>query len=187
MSYTKVSLPKIRTGAGAPAPKKPNVKVYRADDVLTFPGRNGVEATGTFTLKEGAKGIAIYLTPRSISRQDSTDGDPQDETAGWLAGVAGNRPGDDKYTGGFLQEDLNEGHILITEECGDSAGKRLHGTPCNPLYFSVEGQDNNEAKMSVLTWAQGFRTRNKTLHWTGEDPPVEDAPDLTGSGDGEGI
>lgn len=184
MTYVKVSLPKFRTGAGAPTPKKPNVKVYRAADVLAFPGRNGVEATGAFTLKEGAKGLAIYLTPRSISRQDSTDGDPQDEMAGWLQGVAGQRPGDDKHTGAFLQEDLNEGHILITDECGDGAGKRIHGTPCNPLYFSAEGQDNNEGKMTTLTWTQGIRSRDKSLHWTGEDPPVADAPGLGSDGEG---
>lgn len=186
MTYVKVSLPKIKTGAGAPVPKKPNIKVYRASDVDQFPGRNGVEATGPFTLKAGAKGIAIYLTPRTISRADSTDGDPQDEMAGWIATVAGQRPGDDKHTAGWLQEDLNEGHILVTEECGDGEGKRLHGTPCNPLYFSAEGQDNNEGKMTNLTWTQGQRTRNKTLHWTGEDPPVADAPSA-GSSSGGGI
>ncbi|WP_288370342.1 hypothetical protein [uncultured Algoriphagus sp.] len=184
MTYVKVSLPKIKTGAGAPVPKKPNVKVYRASDVNVFPGRNGVVATGNFTLKEGAKGIAIYLTPRSINRADSTDGDPQDEMAGWIATVGGNRPGDDKHASGWLQEDLNEGHILITEECGDGEGKRLHGTPCNPLYFAAEGQDNNEGKMTTLTWTQGQRTRNKSLHWTGEDPPVADDPVEGSSGSG---
>ncbi|WP_439473820.1 hypothetical protein [Algoriphagus formosus] len=184
MTYVKVSLPKIKTGAGAPVPKEPNVIVMRAADVASMPTRIGVEAQGNITLKEGKTALAIYLTPRSIARMDSTDGDPQDEMAGWIATVSGNRPGDDKHTAAWLQEDLNEGHILITKECGDAEGTRLHGTPCNPLYFAVEGQDNNEGKMSTLTWTQGQRTRNKTMHYTGEIPTLADAPSEGSSGSG---
>lgn len=186
MTYVQVSLPKIKTGAGAPVPKEPNVIVIRAADVESMPTRDGVVAVGDITLKTGKTALAIYLTPRSIARMDSTDGDPQDEMAGWIATVSGNRPGDDKHTAAWLQEDLNEGHILITKECGDAEGTRLHGTPCNPLYFSAEGQDNNEGKMTTLTWTQGQRTRNKSLHYSGVIPTLAAEPS-EGSTVGGGI
>lgn len=184
MTYVKVSLPKIKTGAGAPAPKEPNVLVYRAADVLNFPTRSGVVAVGNLTLKEGAKGIALYLTPSTISRGGTTEGDPNEERAAFVDTVSGQRPGDDKHFAGFLQEDLNEGHILITKECGDAEGTRLHGTPCNPLYFSVEKQDNREGKFSTLTWTQGQPTKNATLHYTGTTPDVADAPSAGSGGEG---
>lgn len=184
MTYVKVSLPKIKTGAGAPAPKDPNIIIMRAADVETMPTRNGVVAVGNITLKAGKTALAIYLTPRSINRADSTDGDPQDEMAGWLANVGGNRPGNDKHADAWLQEDLNEGHIIITKECGDLEGTRLHGTPCNPLYFTAEGQDNNEGKMTTLTWTQALRTRNKSLHYSGTTPTLADAPDEGSSEEG---
>ena len=184
MTYVKVSLPKFKTGGAAPVPKDPNVLVYRASDVLTFPTRNGVEAVGNLTLKEGAKGVALYLTPNTISRGGTTEGEPTEERAAFVDSVSGQRPGDDKHFAGWLQEDLNEGHILITKECGDAEGTRLHGTPCNPLYFGVDKSDNKEGKFSALTWTQGQPSKNATLHYTGTIPPVADAP---GSGsDGEG-
>jgi hypothetical protein len=186
MTYVKVSLPKIKTGAGSPVPKEPNVIVMRAADVDVMPTTDGVSSTGNIILKEGKTAMYIYLTPRSIARMDSSDGDSQDEMAGYIATVSGNRTGDDKHTAGWLQEDLNEGHILITKECGDAEGTRLHGTPCNPLYFSAEGQDNNEGKMTALTWTQGQRTRKKTIHYTGTIPTLAAAP-VEGSAGGGGI
>jgi hypothetical protein len=188
MAYTTVSIPKFKTGAGAAAPKDPNVIFVRASDVLTMPSRDGVLSTSNIALKAGKKAVGVYLTPRSISRADSTDGEAADEMAGWIATVTGQRPGDDRHFAAWLQENVNEGMIIITKECGDAAGTRLHGTPCNPLYMAVEGQDNNEGIMSTLTYTQGQRSKYKTLHYAGTIPELAvDAVLVEGSSASGGI
>jgi hypothetical protein len=183
-----VSIPKIATGAGAPRPKEPNVIFVLASDVQTMPSKDGVVSTSDLVLKAEKKGYAVYLTPRTINRFDSSEGEAADEMAGWLSNFTAQRPGDDQYFAAWLQENLNEGFLILSKECGNSTGTRLQGTPCNPLYMSVEGQDNNEGKMSTLTFVSGQRSFNKMIDYRGADPAVYDNPSTEeGSGGGGGI
>lgn len=189
MSYQKVSIPKFEAGAGAPIPKESNVLIFLASDVQTMPTKNGVVSTSDLVLKEGATGIGIYVNPISIARNDNQEGDANTETAGWRANVASSRPGDDEHFAAWKEQYLNEGVIIITRECGQSKGTRLHGTPCNPMYMSgVEEQDNSEGKMTPLTFVQGQRSKFKTIHYRGAIPAlaanatIEDGSGSAGGG-----
>lgn len=185
--YTKVSIPKLVKGAGAPAPKEPNVIFILATDVLTMPSKNGVVSTSDLVLKPGAEAVGVYLNPRSIARNDNSDGEAQDEVAGWISSFTGARPGDDEHFAAWIQENLNEGVLILTTECGNSKGTRLQGTPCNPLFPAVEGQDTIEGIMSTLSYAQGMRSKNKMIHYRHALPALAaDAVIEEGSG-GEGI
>lgn len=188
MTYTKVSIPKFTAGAGAPAPKEPNVIFVLAKDVLAMPTKNGVVSTSDLTLKVGATAMAIYINPISIARNDNQDGDGNAETAGWISNFSGTRPGSDEHFDAWKQEHVNEGMLVISKECGETKGTRLQGTPCNPLFFSgVEEQDNNEGKMTTLTLVQGMRTKNKMIHYRGAIPTLAaDAIIVDGSGSAGG-
>jgi hypothetical protein len=182
-----VSIPKMGTGAGAPRPKEPNVIFILSEDVLTMPVKNGVVSTTAIALKEGKKGYAVYLNPKSINRFDSSEGEASDEMAGWLSNFSATRPGDDEHFAHWLQEHLNEGFLILSKECGNAVGKRLQGTPCNPLFMSVTGQDNNEGKSSALTFVSGQRSANKMIDYRHTDPPVYDAPGVEEGSDVGGI
>lgn len=187
MTYVKVSIPKIRLGAGAPKPKEPNIYFILSEDVETMPTRDGVVSTSDITLKAGKKAMAVYVNPKSINRFDSSEGETSEEMGGWLSNLEAARPGDDEYFAGWLQEHLNEGFLIITKECGDEKGTRLQGTPCNPLFMTVEGQDNQEGIMSNMTFVSGQRSFNKMTHYRHEDPPVYDPPEMgSASGSGSG-
>lgn len=182
-----ISIPKVATGAGAPRPKEPNVIFILASDVDTMPSKNGVVSNSALTLKAGKKGYAVYLNPKSINRFDSSEGEASDEMAGWLSNFSATRPGDDEHFAHFLQENLNEGFLILSKECGNSIGKRLQGTPCNPLYMAVEAQDNAEGKSSTLTFVSGQRSANKMIDYRHTDPDVYDNPAVDEGSDGGGI
>lgn len=180
-----ISIPKVATGAGAPRPKEPNVIFILASDVLTMPTKDGVVSLSSIALKSGKKAYAVYLNNKSINRFDASEGEASDEMAGWLSNFTGLRPGDDQYFAAWLQENLNEGFLILSKECGNSVGTRLQGTPCNPLYMAVEAQDNNEGKSSTLTFVSGQRSHNKMIDYRHADPPVYDNP-TEGSGSSGG-
>lgn len=187
MTYIQVSIPKIRTGAGAPKPKSPNAILVLATDVLTMPTKSGVVSTSDLVLKAEKKGVAVYFTPKSINRFDSSDGESSNEMAGFISNFVAARPGDDEFFAAWLQEHLNEGFLIISKECGDALGTRLQGTPCNPMYMTVEGQDNEEGIMSTLTFASSQRSANKMIHYRGADPALyDDANQVVGSGSAGG-
>ncbi|WP_162343214.1 hypothetical protein [Cyclobacterium salsum] len=187
MTYVKVSIPKIRLGAGAPKPKEPNVIFILSEDVESMPTKDGVKSTSPIVLKDGKKAMAVYMNPKSINRFDSSEGEASEEMAGWLSNFEGQRPGDDEHFAAWLQEHLNEGFLIITKECGDALGTRLQGTPCNPLFMSVEAQDNQEGIMSTLTMVSGQRSFNKMIHYRDDDPPVYDPPVIGSGSAGSGI
>lgn len=172
MGIVNVSVPKIRTGAGAPKPKEPNVIFILATDVLTMPTKDGVVSTSNLALKVGKKGYAIYLNPKSINRFDASTGETSDEMAGWLSNFSASRPGDDEFFAAFLEGALNEGFLILSYQCGNSTGVRLQGTPCNPMYMAVEAQDNSEGIKSDITFAQGHSSEYKMIHYRGTKPDV---------------
>lgn len=166
-----VSLPKKN---GSPVAKDPNVIIIDCEDVLTWPARNakGVLIAGDIVLKPGAKAIAMYATPSTISRNDTSEGDPDAE--GFIQNVSFERPGDDLEYNEFIQNKVQANLVIITTECSDSTGTRLHGTKCCPLKFKYTGTDNKDAKKSMLEFASVQRGRYKMAHYAGAIPAVAD-------------
>ncbi|EMS34602.1 hypothetical protein C943_03289 [Mariniradius saccharolyticus AK6] len=158
-----------------------------ASDVETMPTTNGVVSTTNLVLKANKKAVSVYLTPKSINRFDASEGETSNEMGGWLSNFTGTRPGDDEFFAAWLQEHLNEGFLIISEECGDNKGTRLQGTPCNPLYMSVEAQDNEEGIMSNLTFVSSQRSANKMIHYRGTLPTAYDPASVVEGSAGGGI
>ncbi len=176
MAYSNVSIPKI-PGAGSPSGKEPNVLFIKVSQILKedgsytgFPTRDGVKSASALTLKEGEAAVGVYITPTTINRFDSSEGDV--DKKGWLHNFIGEHPGDETPFGDFMQDNLNEDFVIITRECGDSNGTRLHGTPCTPMQFAAEGQDSNEGKITTLTCVTTQRLKFKSMHY------VHDLPDI---------
>ena len=191
--YGKVSLPK--KSGGQPVPKDSNVIFIAVGDikrdaqgkVTGFPTRDaqGVLLTGTFELKENAKAYGVYMTPTTISRGDTPEGD--DDAEGFKSTFSGERPGNDLAFAEWVQKNLQEGFIIISRECSDEKGTRVSGTPCNPMKMLPELQDNNEAKKSIMNFEQKMRDGFVTAHYRGTVPALyDDAGDDTGSGSGGG-
>lgn len=187
--FTKVSIPKI-AGAGAPTGKEPNVlfvkvsQIAKVDGKYTgFPTRDGVKSASALTLKDGEEAVGVYITPTTINRFDTSEGDV--DKKGWLHNFTGEHPGDETPFADWLQENLNEDFVIITQECADSTGTRLHGTPCTPMQLQSEGQDNNEGKMSTLTFVSTQRTKVKSMHYVHALPAIA-ADYVEGSGSAGG-
>lgn len=170
----KVSVLKTNANAGAPSPKSPNILLVSTADVLTFPTRDakGVLLTTDLALKPDAKAIAFYATPSTISRTDSAEGDP--DAKGFIQTVAFDHPGDSLEANEFIQNAVNEDFLIITTECSDTSGTRLHGTLCNPMQFTIEEQDNNEGKKKTMTFTQSMRSQYKSAHYPGALPATYD-------------
>lgn len=184
MSYIKVSIPKAKGNPGAPEPKDPNIILINTRDIETFPSRDsgGVRISDDITLKTGEKAIALYATPSTINRWDASEGDP--DAKGFIQNLVFDHPGDELEFNEFVQENIGEDFVIITKECANEKGVRLHGTPCNPMQFNSEGQDNNEGKKTTLTWASVQRSKFKMAHYYGEIPELEDPAEEGSSGDG---
>lgn len=185
MSYVAVSLPKKSGNPGAPLAKDPNVIIVLAKDLDVFPPRDskGVLIAGDITVKTPGKAISFYVTPSSINRWDTTEGD-QDE-AGFIQNFTATRPGDDLEFSELVTELLGEPCIIISKACAELNGVRVQGSPCNPMVLQFENQDNNEANKSTLTFTSSQRSRFKTAHYRGAIPEVAADTDYdSGSGSG---
>lgn len=185
MAYVNASVPKKGKSPGAPRPKNPTILIVNVNDVVADPARDdkGVLVTGDLELKEGATAIAIYATPSTISRGKTVEGDPDQE--GLIDNVSFNHPGNDLEIDEFTQNYLGEGVLIITRECGDNLGTRLHGSICNPMRFTLEGQDNNEGVTNAFTFTQEQRSRFVAAHYRGALPaiaPESDSGSESGSG-----
>lgn len=195
MAYTKVSIPKKSGGSpGAPSAKKPTVIVINVRDVETFPERDsgGVLLVSAIQLKASAKAIGIYATPSSIKRNDGSEGDPDAE--GFIQNVAFEHPGNSLQRDEFVQNNIAEDLILITQ--GETiADTRVHGTPTNPMKMVSEEVDDNTANKATLTFKSALRTKYKAAHYHSALPTLADdavyapvvPPVHQGSGSGGGI
>lgn len=186
----KVSLPKKDGAAAAPVPKFSNVLFIRVRDlakdasgkITGFPTKdaNGVKMTGAFTMTATEKAVGVYCTPSTISRNDTSEGD--DDAVAFIQNFEGHHPGDSLPFNEWVQNNINEDFIIITSECSESDGTRVHGTPCNPMKLTFEGQDNNEAKKGMLKFSQKMRSKFKSAHYTGVLPAIAADADYDGSG-----
>lgn len=182
MSYQKVSLTQKK---GSPRPKSSLIVAIPYDDIETWPSRgpDDIEATGSFTLRTGAVAIGIYATVSTIARADTQDGDPDAE--GFTQTINFDHPGNSKEFEHFVQKFIGKPFILISDECGDGAGKRVHGWKCNPVFFTTEEQDNNEAVKTTLNWATRLRSGYKAAYYSGDIPDL--APDVADDSGSSGL
>lgn len=182
MAYVNASVPKKRGPVGAPRPKNPTIILANIRDVVTDPTRDdkGVLITDDLELRVGATAIGIYATPSSISRGKTIEGD--EDAEGIVDTLTFAHPGSSLEIDEFIQNNLGEGFIIITRECGDGNGTRLHGTICNPMKFTLEGQDDNEAVRNTFTFAQPLPSNLLPGHYRGAIPELADE-----GSDGAGI
>lgn len=177
--YNKVSLPKASGSAAAPVPKDPNVILVDLKDVKQdpitgewtgYPARDGggVKITGNILLNAAAKAVALYMTPTTISRNDTSEGDP--DAVAFTQNFTGEHPGDELEFAEFIQNNINTDWLIISTECSESKGTRLQGTPCNPMKLTFEGQDDKDAKKGKLTFKQDQRSKFKSAHYYGALP-----------------
>lgn len=179
----RVSLKQRR---GTPQPKLSRITLLPYDDIETWPSRGpeDVLTTGDFVLKATAQAIAMYATNSTISRVDTQEGDPDAE--GFLQTISYEHPGNAVETEEFIQKYLGKPFVVISEECGDNLGNRIHGWKCNPVFFTVEEQDNNEAVKKTLNWSQRVRSKYKSGIYQGAAldyaPYAEDGSGSAGGG-----
>ncbi len=182
MTYVPVSVPKSGANPGRPKGKNPNIIIFRMDDVETFPTRdaNGVqsEAGKNLALKSGASAIAIYATPSTIKRYDTGEGDP--DAKGWIQNLEFEHPGDEVAFEEWKENNINENLGAITYRC-DGSAKKLQGTPCEPLQFEVEEQDDNEALKSKVTLKSLMRGA-KSMVYLGDLPALDTDSGSTAEG-----
>ncbi|SEG62747.1 hypothetical protein [Sphingobacterium lactis] len=179
MPYQRVSLKKK---SGAPKPVNSQIILIPYDDIATFPTR-GIEdvlVTGDITMKAAATAIGLYATSSSISRPDNLEGETDEE--GFIQTLTFTHPGNYLEIEEFKQKWIGQPFIAITDECGDGKGKMVHGWQCNPLYFGLENQRNNEANKSTFNFAQKIRGQFVAGFYQGANPAL--APDTTGSASG---
>lgn len=190
--YTKVSLPK-KSGAASPVPKDSNVIFINVKDlkktagkITGYPARDagGVKLSGNIELEAEAKAIGIYCTPSTIKRMDTSEG--SEDAMGFSQAVEVEHPGDELEFNEFVQANINEDFIIITAECSDATGTRVHGTPCNPMKLTFESQDDNEAKKGMLKYKSSMRSKFKMAHYAGTLPALADpkAEEVGSSGAG---
>ena len=179
MAYTRVSLKQKK---GAPRPKSSLIVLVPYDDIATWPtrGEDDIQTTGDLALANGALAIGMYATATTISRVDTQEGDPDAE--GFLQTIAFDHPGNSLEFEHFVQKWIGKPFIVISTECGDQNGQRMHGWKCNPVYFTVEAQDNNEAVKTTLNWSTRLRSGYKSAFYDGAMPTL--APDPAGEGSG---
>lgn len=168
---TRVSL---KQRSGSPKPKSSRIILIPYDDIETWPERaaGAVLTTGNFALKASATAIGMYATGSTISRADTQEGDPDAE--GFIHTLTYEHPGNALETEEFIQRNIGKPFIAISEECGDGYGTRIHGWKCNPIHFTVEEQDNNEAVKKTLSWATRVRSSRKSGIYQGTIPAIAD-------------
>ena len=184
MAYVNASVPKKRGPVGAPRPKNPTIILINTRDVVEDPERDdkGVLISDDIELKPGATAIGIYATSSSISRAKTIEGD--EDAEGIVDTLTFAHPGSSLEIDEFIQNNLGEGFIAITRECGDGQGTRLHGTICNPMKFTLEGQDDNEAVRNTFTFTQPLPSNMMPAHYRGAMPALAPGGEGTASGSG---
>lgn len=182
--YTKVSIPKNGDGAGCPSPKLSDIIVMDVEDIETEPTRTvgDVTVTGNYTLKDGAKAVCIYGTPKTVATTEEYSGDA--DSRGVKQGVEFEHPGNSKDAKNFIEAFMNKGVVILTKECNGTAAGRVqaYGSKCNPLYLTVERTDTSEANKRKLTWKQDIVDKFLPADYEGELPALADAATAANEG-----
>lgn len=149
--YVAVSVGKSATpGIGAGGNKVDQITIYRKEDVLTFPARDGkgVLITDDIVMKPGKYAIQIYGQLETINKGFTTEGDGDGRgfkhTTGW------SHPGDELEIMEFIQNYNGVDVYIVIQKC-NSNRKTLLGSPCAPLRIAVEGTDDQENNGNAFT------------------------------------
>lgn len=167
MTYIRTNVVKpLGTSPGASAPKDPNVTIVAVDDIATWPGRdpNGVNHTGNFVLKPGAKMIQFYMTPSSIKAPVESEGD--EDAVAFKHKFEGEAPGNDLNLAEAVQNWMGVNCIIIHGSCHDSF-KKVMGTKCSPLQLKASLQDDKDARKWKLSFEAFVSTGYVPGHYTG--------------------
>ncbi|MGJ8760377.1 MAG: hypothetical protein ACSHXA_07505 [Polaribacter sp.] len=195
-NYRKsVAAPKI--GAGAAKPKKGNITVIFADDVLSFPERdaNGVRMLGNIIVKADATMHTLHMVPSSQKMTDEIVGDEGFEA--FDKKTEGIHAGNSLDIREFRKNTLGVGVILIYGAgCGANQGD-VFGSPCNPMYLKGSySSDTDGVKNTMMyealikdseaigyyegeiTLAENFVAATVALDLTETNGPVQQLPSL---------
>ena len=158
---------KPANNSGLPSAKYGYLYVAHADDVVTFPefDESGIATVGDIVMKENTNFTLLYLTPSKQKFNVDTQGELQ--SRGLIHKISGSYPGDDKYVNSFIKDMLNEPMILLSEVCGEKY-RKIHGTPCNPMYFSASFKDDSTDKNWEFTFDQAFPYVDPPLFYDGD-------------------
>lgn len=177
MSYVKVSIPKNGDGAGCPSPKSSDVILIDVEDIETEPTREvgNTVVEGDITLKEGAKAVCVYGTPKSINITEEYSGEA--DARGVKQGVEYEHPGNSVEIKNHTEAFMNKGVVALVKECdGTSAGRvQVFGSKCNPLYLTVETTNSSEASKRKFTWKQEIVDKFLPGDYKGTMPALADA------------
>ncbi len=167
MTNFRKSVAKPALGAGAAKPKKGDVRLIYADDILSFPevDATGVQLVGNIVLKQGAKVHKLYLTPTSQKASHTIEGDEDAENI--KKKVEASHPGDEVEIAEFVQGTLGEGVIiLLPRDCGANSHKVI-GLPCNPLKMKGDFMDDKDGVKHNFVFEQLLGDRDVAKYYSG--------------------
>lgn len=150
MNYIKVSVTKPGNIAGRGGRKLAKITFIDMDDVLYFPppDSKGIVITDNIIFKANCYAITVYATPNSIKLKNASSGEI--DAKGVKQTVIFNHPGSETEILEFRTAWLDRNILIVVEKCGVSA-KDLYGSPCNPLQFNFEHDDDNEKNVTAFT------------------------------------
>jgi hypothetical protein len=151
---------------GAAAPKEPNVTIVAVDDIATWPARdgNGVNHTGNFVMKPGAKMYQVYMTPSKIKAGFESDGD--EDAVSFKQKFEAESPGNELDLAEFVQNWTGVNSIIIYGSCSDSFRKVI-GTKCAPVQLKPSLTDDNDSRKHMLVFEQMAKSGYVPGHYTG--------------------
>lgn len=181
LAYTLVSVGKGGNNPGRPVGKRNQIILFNWEDVDVdlMPARDtgGVRITGDLVFLPNKYAIELYVTPSSVNFFDTGEGDA--DAKGFIQTLEFEKPGDALAFSEFLENNINSNIGAIIRFC-DGRTPRLLGTPCVPLQFTSEGQNNNEANKTKIT-LKSILPGPVIAHYAGAEPPLD-----TSSGSGGG-
>ena len=178
--YVRKNVDKSSTpGSGAATPKDPNVAIFKREDILTWPVRDGagVLHVGNFVMKTGKKPIYVYMTGVNQDQGYETEGDVDMEQIAQK--FIASHPGDTLDAHEFFQNHLGVDLIVVSGSCSDTS-KRIYGTKCSPMRLKNNFKSNKDGNKHEFTFEQIQATRYVSGFYQGTIPYADPtATDVT--------
>jgi len=168
-TYAMVNIPKKKSNAGAPSPKKDTIIAFKWDDVETPPKRDdkGILITETFKLKKGTTSSSIYVTPGTIKVNQKSEGDTDAKATVQQIDVV--HPGSSLEIDEFLENNLNENLGLLILPYETALAKKLCGAPEAPLQIESDSTDDKDGDKNNITFKSVVRGP-RIAHYQGDIP-----------------
>jgi hypothetical protein len=190
--YNFVSVPKKTSNSGRPSGKKSYVIIFRWDDVAKYKRDEKQVKVVEFELKAGKKPVGVYATASTVNPYHTSEGDA--DAKGFIHHLDFEHPGTELEVEEFFENNLNENLGAIVVDCAAQSNVlcKIAGTPCQPLQFTVNSQDNNEANKNTVQMASILRGPAlgriaKSLIPVTDNPDINEHLGLAGGSSGEGI